>query len=362
MGVVVLSMWGAVGLEKDRLPGLQVARAAAALSIAYFHSWVSLVRFPKDTSFPLPILAGYGGLAVDLFFAISGFVICLVAARTTFNVRSFLTKRAFRLYPLWLATLTIFAILAALWRGPTERETLGYFLYSATLLPTDQFPFYDIGWSLQHEMVFYLLAAIVVPLSGVYGLAAFLATSTIAFHSIEMPWYLSNLAMYHSEFLAGVLAFIARHKMARFGFWLPFAVGCASLWSFVVVWGGRGYVPIALFFLISGFSNIKDRQSRWLTSVSAIGDASYSIYLLHPLVFLVVSALVSKVSLPVWSEEFVRAGCFVLILSVSFASWRFFERPMINIGNRLARRVDRAGVSPSRHLVELQPDTPVRRP
>jgi peptidoglycan/LPS O-acetylase OafA/YrhL len=34
-------------LERDTLPGLQVARAVAAQSSAYFHSWVALVRFPK---------------------------------------------------------------------------------------------------------------------------------------------------------------------------------------------------------------------------------------------------------------------------------------------------------------------------
>ena len=80
-------------MERDRLPGIQVARAAAALSIVYFHSWVALVRFPKETAFPLPILPTYGWLAVDLFFGISGFVICLVVSRPTFQ-RAFLLNEA----------------------------------------------------------------------------------------------------------------------------------------------------------------------------------------------------------------------------------------------------------------------------
>ena len=198
--------WNAIGCRGFK------SRAVAALSIAYFHSWVVLVRFPKDTAFQLPILTGYGGLAVDLFFAISGFVICLVVSRPYFNVRSFLIKRVFRLYPLWLVTLTTFGVLAILWRGPRETETLRYFIYSATLLPTEQFPFYDIGWSLQHEMVFYFLAAVVAPIFGLYGIAGFLAASTITFHTLQMPWYFNGLAMYHPEFLAGVLAFMARPK------------------------------------------------------------------------------------------------------------------------------------------------------
>jgi exopolysaccharide production protein ExoZ len=110
----------------------------AALSVAYFHSWVALDRFPKGTAFQLSVLTEYGWLAVDVFFAISGFVICLVVSRPSFDVASFLIKRAFGLYPLWLATLTDFAVMAFVWRGPTETETLGYFLYSTTL-PTEQF-------------------------------------------------------------------------------------------------------------------------------------------------------------------------------------------------------------------------------
>jgi peptidoglycan/LPS O-acetylase OafA/YrhL len=30
--------------EKNKLEGLQIARAVAALSIAYFHSWVAALR------------------------------------------------------------------------------------------------------------------------------------------------------------------------------------------------------------------------------------------------------------------------------------------------------------------------------
>ena len=148
--------------------------------------------------------------------------------------------------------------------------------------------------------------------------------------------------MFHPEFLAGVLAFMARPKLAKAGFWFPFTIGFAGLCFFVVEWGGRNYIPIALFFLIAGFSNISDKRSGWLKSIGAIGDASYSVYLIHPLVFLVVSALVSKVTPPIWAEEPIRAGCFVFILSVSLASWKCFEAPVIGFGNMLAsRRVKR---------------------
>jgi peptidoglycan/LPS O-acetylase OafA/YrhL len=74
----------------------------------------------------------------------------------------------------------------------------------------------------------------------------------------------------------------------------------------------------------------------------AAADASCSIYLVHPIVFMVASALVSKLSPPIWSEEPIRVACFVVILAVSLFGFRYFETPMIRFGNGLARRLDGA--------------------
>lgn len=164
-----------------KLEGIQIGRAVAALSVLYFHSWTALVRFPTDSPSPFCPLARLGELGVDLFFGISGFVICLIAAKPGFRPVEFLTRRVFRIYPLWLLCLGVVAILFAVWRGwqnnETYHETLGYLLYSATLLPTRDLPFYNIGWTLQHEMAFYFLAAIIVPMLGLFGLLGFLILS-----------------------------------------------------------------------------------------------------------------------------------------------------------------------------------------
>jgi peptidoglycan/LPS O-acetylase OafA/YrhL len=213
----------------QKLPGIQIARAVAALSICYFHSWTILDRFPKGTSHPIAWLAERGWLGVDLFFAISGFVICLIATRSGFNVRPFLIRRAFRIYPLWLLMLTLFALMAWLWRGALPTETIGYFLYSATLLPTENFPLYDIGWSLQHEIMFYLVVALVTPLFGVSGIILALCASVAVNHLLNLPWYFANLAFYHAEFLAGIIAFLVLPYVRRLGALLPLTIGAISL-------------------------------------------------------------------------------------------------------------------------------------
>jgi hypothetical protein len=151
---LILRGYGTDKLDEVRHETCLQRERIAALGIVYFHSWVSITRFPTGTAYQIPSLSYYGWFAVDLFFAISGYVICLVVGRDSFDVRSFLIRRVFRLYPLWLVMLTVFAATAGLWRGLTPRETLEFFLYSATLLPTIGNPFYNVGWSLQHEIAF----------------------------------------------------------------------------------------------------------------------------------------------------------------------------------------------------------------
>lgn len=321
-------------MEAGKQAGIQVARAVAAVGILYFHSWVALVRIPGGREYQIPIWTEYGHLAVDLFFAISGYVICLVVSKPQFRPLPFLIKRAFRLYPLWLITLTAFAILALLWRAPTETETWRYFLYSATLLPTEALPFYDVGWSLQHEIAFYALAAMIVPIGGVLGLAAFLVASTIAAHTIDMPWYLSSLALRHSEFLAGMLAFILAPRLIRFGVIVPSVLGVALLWT-LMTFAGYNYIAPAMFFLVLAFANLQT-ASKWLV---ALGDASYSIYLIHSIVYLVVSAGVSMLQgRPLWLAEPIRVGSMGAIIVLALVSYRYIEKPMIRLGSGLAAR------------------------
>jgi exopolysaccharide production protein ExoZ len=326
-------------MGQGKQAGIQVARAVAALSIVYFHSWVALNRFPAGTAHPIPVLGAYGWFAVDLFFAISGYVICLVVSRQNFQAIPFLVKRIFRLYPLWIVTLVMFAIMARLWRGLTPRETPEFFLYSATLLPTDGFPFYDIGWSLQHEMAFYLMAALIVPVLGLNGLLAILATSTIAFQIVDMPWFFAMLANHHGEFLAGAIAFVVRHRAARFGFLIPAVLGLVMLAFMLGFSLGSRWFPLALLPLIVAFTNLRP-QAWWGTTATLLGDASYSIYLIHPLVFLAVSAIVSRFpGTPLWSQEPIRFAAILVIVGLSVLSWRYFESNAIAFGNRLVGSV-----------------------
>ena len=320
----------------QKLGGIQIARAVAALSVCYFHSWTILDRFPQETSYPIPGVAKYGWLGVDLFFGISGFVICLVVTRPTFRPTQFAIRRVFRLYPLWILTLSLFALMAWCWRGLLPTETIGNFLYSATLLPTQGFPFYDIGWSLQHEMAFYLIAIIVVPVARVTGLIIFLCISTVVNQLVSLPWYFSQLASYHPEFLVGVVAFLLTHRLRWTGSIVPIALGTGFIISILASDGPRWLFPAPLFFFIVGFANLT--QSRFTSWIVPLGDSSYSIYLIHPLVFAVAKSLTKLYgSNIIWIEEPLRFSAIGIVIMLSLLSWRFFEKPMIEAAESVAK-------------------------
>ncbi|WP_158669500.1 acyltransferase family protein, partial [Bradyrhizobium guangdongense] len=153
--------------------GIQVARAIAALSVAYFHSYIALRGFPETAQHPIPFLKEWGFLGVNFFFAISGYVICLIASKPHFDGRSFVIKRIFRLYPMYWAVMAIVACLIVL--GRYRPEALSHFAYSMTLLPQPSASVYDVSWTLEREIVFYAIAALTIPLVGIWGLAAVLA-------------------------------------------------------------------------------------------------------------------------------------------------------------------------------------------
>jgi peptidoglycan/LPS O-acetylase OafA/YrhL len=158
--------------------GLQVARAIAALTVAYFHSYIALRAFPETAQMPFGPLKNWGYLGVDFFFAISGFVICLVASKPTFSPIPFAIKRVFRLYPMYWVAMAVIALMIAL--GKYRVEPIGHFLYSMTLLPQNGPSAYDVSWTLEREMVFYAIVTCTVPFIGIWGLSAVRRVGTSA--------------------------------------------------------------------------------------------------------------------------------------------------------------------------------------
>jgi peptidoglycan/LPS O-acetylase OafA/YrhL len=318
---------------QNKLAGLQIARGLAALSIVYFHSWVSIMGYPEGTAYPIPALQSWGFLGVNFFFALSGFVICLVVSKPDFSARPFFTKRFFRLYPIYWLVLFLFVKIGPTTRGPVESETWGYLIYSATLLPTKSMPYLDVAWSLQHEVFFYVAAALIVPLFGLRGLATALALSAVAAFYFGIAEHSLPISRYHADFLAGVLAFMWKQELSKVPNVL-FLVAGVCLTALAIKMGNFGIFPFASFATVYWTAAVDVRRTNISAPLITLGDASYSLYLIHPAVFLMAHRDFN--SMPLWIQEPIRWGSIALCIVVSYIAWRFFELPCIRLGERLS--------------------------
>ena len=319
--------------ESSRVNGLQVARAIAALSVAYFHSYVALRSFPESAQIPIELLRKWGFLGVNLFFGISGYVICLVASKPDFAPIPFVIKRVFRLYPMYWFALAL-VILFIVW-GYYRTEPLGHFLYSMTLLPQPGPSAYDISWTLEREMVFYALAAIIVPIAGIPGLALVLAALTYAGWHFGNPWSFHLISTTHVDFLAGVLVFLLRRPLSWLGAALPI-IGGGALFLYTRSNDFAFSVTISFGIVLAGLVNLRiDRKRLYGRTLIALGDASYSIYLMHYPALILAGILAATWGPPAWLCEPWRFGALVACCLASCVTWRWIEQPMIRLGNRL---------------------------
>jgi peptidoglycan/LPS O-acetylase OafA/YrhL len=331
--------------SEHKLEALQAARAIAALTVAYFHSYVALRAFPETTQHPIPFVKEWGFLGVNFFFAISGYVICLMTAKPSFSVRGFAIKRFFRLYPVYWIVMAFFG--AMMLKGYFIADSIGHFLYSMTLLPQKGAPFYELSWTLEREMVFYALAALIVPIGGFASLAVVLALLAAAGLHFANPWLFHIVSTIQAGFLAGVIVYLARPLLKFIGAALPIVGGCALLW-YTRTHDFPFSADLCMAMILAGMLNLRLPWKRQpFRLMVSLGDASYSIYLLHYLVFFWGTLVADRMHLPGWMCEPWRFFCIGVASGISYGTWRLIEKPLIGLGNALADTGGRAKAASS---------------
>lgn len=149
------------------LNGLQGGRAVAAIMVAIFHANVFLLPTGFYGGQTAGAVFNFGYAGVEFFFVLSGFIMLLVHRRDFGHAEqagAFLKKRVLRIYPIyWLVLLFLLAIyFASPGRGPDHAREPMAIVTSFLLWPTVQGPIMQVAWTLQHEMLFYLVFAVMI--------------------------------------------------------------------------------------------------------------------------------------------------------------------------------------------------------
>jgi hypothetical protein len=101
--------------NQPRIEGIDALRGLAALSVVLYHytAWYDSDYGPHHTAPGLGLAFVYGQFGVELFFIISGFVIYMTLENTN-HIYDFAVSRIARLYPAFLACLTVTLVTAYL--------------------------------------------------------------------------------------------------------------------------------------------------------------------------------------------------------------------------------------------------------
>jgi exopolysaccharide production protein ExoZ len=295
---------------------------------------------------------------VDIFFVISGFVMT-VSSQSLISLPHgmsiFLKRRVERIVPLyWIAT-TLKIVLVTISPGiainaiGSSWHIISSYLFLPTLNAAVPHPVLSAGWTLNYEMLFYLLFAIalgmgwpllrvLVPALGVISAVAFIAHG-------RGPILLNSYDPIVLEFLGGVL--LARAVLAKK---IP-SVLVSSMMGVIgltlLIMNQRGDQSLLRVFVwglpalavVTGAVGLEERFGRriprWLLD---IGDASFAIYICHGFVLPLSGFLARRMRVGGAAEVF-----FVVFLGLVVATTfgvainRVVERPIMRYlrGRRL---------------------------
>ncbi|WP_327261057.1 acyltransferase [Streptomyces sp. NBC_01232] len=354
-----------------RLAVLDGVRVLAALGVLLYHYFALASAWgePPRNIFPIANrFAVYGWLGVEIFFLVSGFVICMSAWGR--SVGDFAVSRISRLFPAYWVAVVFTALVLFTWPEVREVKAFSHVVVNLSMLqgglgvPNID----DAYWTLFVELKFYVLFALVVMRGVTYrNCVLFCAAWTLA--GVVAPSADSGVL---SFFAAGAsspyfIAGIAFYLMRRFGqnavLWavvgVQFLLAQHHVHARMISSLGRaatGQTPawpahliIALGFVLMAaiaLGSLDRVQWRWLQHAGAL---TYPLYLIHMLAGLTFIHHFRRDVAPVPLVIGVIAG----MLLLAWLIHRFVERPL----GRLLRDRLRRGMQDIRSATASGPST-----
>ena len=354
----------AVVRRPGRLVGLDGIRGLAALFVVLHHCWLqSFPGFPRDTG---PFWLGwllYGHLAVVVFIVLSGFSLAVAPARRDWQlggIGRFLRRRAWRILPPYWAALVFSVLISALVvtdqpSPPTGKSVavFGLLLQDAVPAPSPNSAF----WSIAVEAQLYLVFPLLLVLRRRWGALPLVALVATVVAGIQLlsghVGVFASLLHLTPEFavlftLGAVTAGVLRPDPPG---WLrrvpwPLLAGAGAVLAVVgiglagSVWTVDHYfwvdqlvgVPVACLL-----AAVASGRPGWLVRaldsrpLAGLGAFSYSLYLVHVPIVVLVNRLLVAPHLPHGTPVFLVTLLVAAPVAVGFARvfGSVFELPFV---------------------------------
>jgi exopolysaccharide production protein ExoZ len=346
---------------------LQYGRGLAALFVCLFHyeGMNNQIRLAVSTAldsmqFDSIFFAGHSG--VEFFFVLSGFIIYQAHHRTDLGrptrLGSFYRKRVIRVLPMfWLVAipygLAALAISSGHWLTP------GTFLLDLFLIPRDGVLTLSVAWTLEHEIVFYLLFGCLIINKGLGAGALALwqiaCLVVLVFTVLPQDYRVpatTLLGYYNFGFLFGIMIALLQERIDfvahRRGFALLGGIGAIGLLAcFVVEWrlratlfsspAGTTLTYFVLYSLVILALLSAENKPRPLldATLGALGAASYILYLIHEPLYSALEKIIPLSAPHLYASATMTFLLYVAVaIAVSLSLHVAIERPALRMLRR----------------------------
>jgi peptidoglycan/LPS O-acetylase OafA/YrhL len=342
---------------KSKIGSIQILRGVAASMVVMDHVAWSIAKY-HGGSFPLDRLdfQNFGAAGVDIFFVISGFIMFVTTKSVKggfHDAKHFLFKRVVRIYPTyWIWSALLLCLFVAHLAFRNHSPSTGYLLSSFFLWPYknqdgDFHPWMSQGWTLTFEMYFYIVFSLMLFLKLAVNRLGFLFGVFLSLHCVGLyigpetsVGYIFSFPLVFEFIFVGVAAGVMLNISARsrtfdnrfllLGLILFFGLLFAAPGS-----GEHGPDQYRLFvfgipaFFIVLLSCLLDLKSNFLTrALMYLGNASYSIYLTHFFLILLLETILKKGLLLDVSSDILYVISVSAIIGLSSLAYPIIERPI----------------------------------
>lgn len=286
-----------------KLKLIQILRGFAALVVVLLHVNQS-TKFYLNINWLNGIFIG-GWFGVDFFFVLSGFIMVYIHHKdleNRKNIISFFKKRFIRIFPVYWFIASIYLFFLFYTSKLVWSNDYIYIIKSYLLLPSSISPFLGVAWSLVYECFFYFI----------FGLGLFLglkimkyilitwliliivfsfftsqSNPTFIFNNFILEFLFGCIVGYHFVYnknkfsnkpkifiFSGLIILVCMYIFTLF---TEFAIKSSIESRF-----GYGIASALIIFGAANFNSIKDNKINNI--LLKFGDASYTLYLIHPIV------------------------------------------------------------------------------
>jgi len=337
------------------LMSIQYLRGVAALGVVAWHAQSQMGLGETQV-----LQAG-----IEVFFIVSGYVMWLILSERPVSPATFLRKRITRVVPLYWTLTTVILVMLLVAPGMLQStrfdpvHTIMSYLFLPWPNPVAESglkPLMIPGWTLNYEMFFYALLAAALALPARWRAGFTVGTLSLLGAMSLLP--LGPIAHFYAspfmiEFVLGIgLAMVLPR--------LPLAVRRLGRWSFglgLILLLAVGSAPGAEQFRLVTFAIpatlIVGGLVAWeetgglprLSLLKMLGDASYPLYMLHPILLSAMAQAwraFGATDLSPWVYVLVSL---IVASGVGYLAHVMLERPLIKMFQRPPRRPSAAGAA-----------------